>query len=61
MKRWEYKEHKVPENIMNQLKNGSTLTEAGFFVWINSLCDDGWKWRTVDFPFVIMERENDSP
>lgn len=59
MKYWEYKEHRLPDEILSYLKNGGTLTESGFFKWLNTLCLDGWKWRSVDIPFIILERENE--
>lgn len=62
----EYKELKLPEEILTKLEKSAesgtpiTLGEAGVFDWLTKLSrDEGWRivWQGFNFPYVILERE----
>jgi hypothetical protein len=61
----EYQEFRAPDTIINKLEEAAasgkamTLTEAGFFEWLNKLSkEDGWRvvWQTFNFPIMVLER-----
>jgi len=62
----EYKEVRLPEEIMQKLEKGAeagkpvTLGEAGTFEWLNQMsAKEGWQmvWSAFNFPFFVLERE----
>lgn len=73
MTRVEYKEFKAPDEVQNKLgelrqaaaqdpgnvKVDPTLGNAGFFEWLSSLSEEGWRpvWESFAFPFIVLERE----
>ncbi len=66
MKYFEFKEVKIPEEIMQKLEKGAeagqpvTLGAAGVFDWLTQLSkDEGWRpvWNGFNFPFLVLERE----
>jgi len=66
MRHVEYKEVRIPEEILAKLEKGAeagqpvTLGDAGVFDWLNKQAkDEGWRvvWQVFHFPFVVLERE----
>lgn len=66
MKKMEFKEVRLPDDILAKLEQGVeagkpiTLGEAGVFEWLTKLSAvDGWRpvWQAFNFPFVVLERE----
>lgn len=63
----EYREEKIPDEILTRLEKMTeatpdkqvTLTEVGFFDWLNKEAQAGWKmvWVAFRFPYVTLERE----
>jgi hypothetical protein len=62
----EYKEFRIPDEIISKLEAGATnsqpmtLGDAGVFNWLSDLSkSQGWRvvWQALNFPFVILERE----
>jgi hypothetical protein len=66
MKRMEFKEIRLPEDILAKIEAGVsegkpiTLGDAGVFDWLTKLsATEGWRpvWQAFNFPFVVLERE----
>ncbi len=66
MKKMEFKEVRLPDDILGKLEKGVeagkpvTLGEAGVFDWLTKLsAAEGWRpvWQAFNFPFVVLERE----
>jgi len=65
----EYKEFKIPQDIMSKLEASAeaaqeggkvlTLGGAGVLDWLTSLSrDEGWEviWTTFNFPYMVAQR-----
>ena len=68
MKKMEFKEVRIPEDILTKLSNGAekgqpvTFGEAGLFDWLTKISAmEGYRpvWQAFNFPFVVFEREID--
>jgi len=66
MKKMEFKEIRVPDDILAKIEAGVqagtpiTLGEAGIFDWLTKLSAmEGWRpvWQAFNFPLVVVERE----
>ncbi len=66
MKSFEFREMKIPEEIMQKLEKGAeagqpiTLGSAGLFDWLTKMSSEGgWRpvWNAFNFPFIVLERE----
>jgi len=66
MKYSEFKEVKIPAEIMEKLEKGVeagepvTLGVAGLFDWLTKMSkEEVWRpvWNAFNFPFIVLERE----